>query len=189
MPEFNIEDTEGIKDYVKSLDIYNQFDEIIVNRILQYTVMGKRPIEVEIKFFANDRLVYTHTERRLFTEPVVQFNRHFEDTVKDLSAAIIFGCSLAVEVDELKDFTISINEFSSNLVIVKTPDSQYTLRLNRNSENVTVASVLAKYEIDCDDYTAWHEFKTKHVVELDELKSVVERFKALREQIVQSISI
>lgn len=189
MPEFNIEDTEGIKDYVKSLDIYKQFDEIIVNRILQYTVMGKRPIEVEIKFFANDRLVYTHTERRSFTEPVVQFNRYFEDTVKDLSAAIIFGCNLAIEVDELKDFTIIMNEFSSNLVIVSTSDSQYTLHLSKNYDELSVSSVVAKYEIDCEDFKSSHEFKTNYAVELDELKSVVEQFKALREQIVQSISI
>lgn len=189
MPEFNIEDTEGIKEYVRSLDIYNQFDKIIVNQITHFTADRSRPIGVEIKFFANDKLVYTHTERRSFTEPVVQFNHDFEDTVKDLSTAIIFGCNLAVEVDELKDFTISINEFSSNLVIVKTPDSQYTLRLNRNSENVTIASALARYEIDCGDFKSSHEFKAKHAVKLNELKSVVEQFKALREQIVQSISI
>ena len=189
MPEFNIEDTEGIKEYVRSLDVYKQFDEVIVDQILQYTVMGKRPIEVEIKFFANDKLVYTHTERRLFTEPVVRFDHYFEDTVKDLSAAIIFGCSLAVEVDELENFMIFMDEFSSNLAVVKTADSQYTLRLNRNSENVTVASVSARYEIDCGDFKSSHEFKAKHAVKLNELKSVVEQFKALREQIVQKISI
>lgn len=189
MPEFNIEDTEGIKDYVKSLDIYNQFDEVIVDQILQYTVMGKRPIEVEIKFFANDKLVYTHTERRLFTEPVVRFDHYFEDTVKDLSAAIIFGCSLAVEVNELKDFMIIMNEFSSNLVIVSTSDSQYTLHLRRNSDELAVSSIVAKYEIDCENFKSSHEFRTKGTIKLDELKSVVEKFKALREQIVQSISI
>lgn len=187
MLEFKIDDIAGITEYIKSLDIYDQFDEIIVNQISQYTVMGKRPIEVEIKFFANDKLVYTHTERRLFTEPVVQFNHYFEDTVKELSTAIIFGRSLAADVGESLDFMIFIDEFSSNLAVVKTLDSQYTLRLNQNSENATVASVLARYEIDCGDYTAWHEFKTKHAVKLDELKSVVEKFKSLREQIVQNV--
>lgn len=189
MPEFNIEDTKGIKEYVRSLDIYNQFDEIIVDQITHFTADRRRPIEVEIKIFASDKLVYTHTERRLFTEPVVRFDRYFEDTIKDLSTAIIFGCSLAVEVDELEDFMIIMDEFSSNVVVVKTIDSQYTLLLNRNSENITIASVLARYEIDCEDFKFSHEFKTKHAVKLDELKSVVEQFKALREQIVQSISI
>ena len=189
MPEFNIEDTEGIKDYVKSLDIYNQFDEIIVDQITHFTADRSVPIEVEIKIFANDRLFYTRTERRLFTEPIVQFNRYFEKDVKDLSNVLVLGRSIIAEVDELKDFMIIMNEFSSNLVIVSTSDSQYTLHLSKNYDEFSVSSVVAKYEIDCGDFKSSHEFKTKHAVELEELKSVVEKFKSLREQIVQSISI
>lgn len=55
MPAFNIDDTEGIINYIKSLDIYTQFDEIIVNQISQYTVMGSRPSEVEVKIVACDK--------------------------------------------------------------------------------------------------------------------------------------
>lgn len=183
MPEFNIEDTEGIKEYVRSLDVYKQFDEVIVDQILQYTVMGKRPIEVEIKIFANDRLFYTHTERRLFTEPIVQFNRYFEKDVKDLSNALVLGRSIVAEVEELTDFTIFSEGYSSGLVVSKTLDSQYNLYVNRDSDDAVTVSVLARYKIDCGTFTAQHDFKTKRVIELDELKSVLEYFKSLRDKI------
>lgn len=61
MPKFKIDDTEGIINYIKSLDIYSQFDEIIVNQISQYTVMGSRPSEVEVKIVAmRQDFLYSH---------------------------------------------------------------------------------------------------------------------------------
>lgn len=187
MPEYKIDDIVGIAEYIKSLDIYSQFDEIIVNQITQYTVMGRRPIEVEVKIIACDKTFYTHTERRLFTEPNVSFDHFFEQEVKDLSASIMFGRKLVEETEELNEFTLFSEGHSSGLVVSKTLDSQYNLYVNRDADDIVKASVLARYEFGCDDFTARHEFKTNRAIEIDELKIAVEKFKALREQIVQNI--
>lgn len=183
MPAFNINDIVGIAEYIKSLDIYSQFDEIIVNQITQSTVTGRRPIEVEVKIVACDKTFYTHTERRLFTEPNVSFDHFFEQEVKDLSASVMLGRKLVDEVEELTDFTIFNEGYSSGLVISKTLDSQYNLYVNRGSDDDLTVSVLARYEIDCGDFNAQHEFKTKRVIEIDRLKSVLEHFKSLRDKI------
>ena len=183
MPKFKIDDTEGIINYIKSLDIYTQFDEIIVNQISQYTVMGSRPSEVEVKIVACDKTFYTHTERRLFTEPNVSFDHFFEQEVKDLSASIMFGRKLVEETEELNEFTLFSERQSSGLVVSKTLDSQYNLYVNRDADDIVKASVLARYEFGCDDFTARHEFKTKSVIEIDRLKSVLEHFKSLRDKI------
>lgn len=183
MPAFNIDDIVGITEYIKSLDIYSQFDEIIVNQITQYTVMGRRPIEVEVKIVACDKTFYTHTEQRLFTEPNVSFDHFFEQEVKDLSASIMFGRKLVEETEELNEFTLFSEGRSSGLVVSKTLDSQYNLYVNRDADDIVKASVLARYEFDCGDFTARHEFNTKRTIELDTLKSVLEYFKSLRDKI------
>lgn len=183
MPEFKIDDIVGIAEYIKSLDIYSQFDEIIVNQISQDTVMGRRPTEVEVKIVACDKTFYTHTERRLFTEPNVSFDHFFEQEVKDLSASVMLGRKLVDEVEELTDFTIFNEGYSSGLVISKTLDSQYNLYVNRDSDDAVTVSVLARYEIDCGTFTAQYEFKTKSVIEIDRLKSVLEHFRSLRDKI------
>lgn len=183
MPAFNINDIVGIAEYIKSLDIYSQFDEIIVNQITQYTVMGSRPIEVEVKIVACDKTFYTHTERCLFTEPNVSFNHFFEQEVKDLSASVMIGRKLVDEVEDLTEFTIFNEGYSSGLVISKTLDSQYNVYVDRGSDDALTVSVLARYEVDCGDFNAQHEFKTKRVIEIDRLKSVLEHFKSLRDKI------
>ena len=183
MPAFNIDDIVGIAEYIKSLDIYSQFDKVIVNQISQYTVMGSRPSAVEVKIVACDKTFYTHTERRLFTEPNVSFDHFFEQEVKDLSASVMIGRKLVDEVEELTDFTLFSEGQSSGLVVSKTLDSQYNLYVNRGSDDALTVSVLVRYELGCGDFNAQHEFKTKSVIEIDRLKSVLEHFKSLRDKI------
>ena len=183
MPEFKIDDIVGITEYIKSLDIYSQFDKIIVNQITQYTVMGRRPSAVEVKIVACDKTFYTHTRQRLFTEPNVSFDHFFEQELKDLSASVMLGRKLVDEVEELTDFTIFNEGYSSGLVISKTLNSQYNLYVNRDADDIVKASVLARYELNCGDFTTRHEFKTKRVIEIDRLKIVLEHFKSLRDKI------
>ena len=47
MLEFKIDDISGITEYIKSLDIYDQFDKIIVNHITEHTPMGRRATSIE----------------------------------------------------------------------------------------------------------------------------------------------
>ena len=183
MPAFNIDDIVGITEYIKSLDVYSQFDKVIVNQISQYTVMDSRPSAVEVKIVACDKTFYTHTERRLFTEPNVSFGHFFEQELKDLSASVMLGRKLIDEVEELTDFTIFSEGYSSGLVASKTLDSQYNLYVNRDADDIVKTSVLARYDLNCGDFTVRHEFKTNRAIEIDELKSSIEHFKSLRDKI------
>lgn len=61
--------------------------------------------------------------------------------------------------------------------------SEYNLYVNRDADDIVKASVLARYEFGCDDFTARHEFKTNRAIEIDELKSVLDHFKSLRDKI------
>lgn len=74
MKEFKIDDIIGIINYVKSLDIYTQFDEIIITPIFTNDPMRQRFDSIEIGIKADNRLIFVHTERRLFTEPKINLD-------------------------------------------------------------------------------------------------------------------
>lgn len=183
MPEFKIDEIFGIAEYIKSLDIYSQFDEIIVNQISQYTVMGSRPSEVEVKIVACDKTFYTHTERRLFTEPNVSFDHFFEQEVKDLSASVLFGRKLVECIDTFDRFSI-VDSDLVNLVITENKTAKYVLRVYLNDDEVAVANVSAKFKFDHDTFNSSHEFKTKSAIKIEQLKEVLDSFEKLKKSIV-----
>ena len=183
MPEFKIDEIVGIAEYIKSLDIYDQFDEIIVDQITQDTVMGRRPIEVEVKIVALCNIFYTHTEQRLFTEPNVSFDHFFEQEVKDLSASVLFGRKLVECIDEFDKFSI-VDSDHANLVIAKNKTVKYVLRVYLNDDEIAVANVSAKFKFEHDTFNSSHEFKTKSSVKIDQLKEVLDSFEKLKKSIV-----
>lgn len=183
MSEFKIDEIVGIAEYIKSLDIYNQFDEIIVDQITQDTVMGRRPIEVEVKIVALGNIFYTHTEQRLFTEPNVSFDHFFEQEVKDLSASVLFGRKLVECIDTFDRFSI-VDSDHVNLVIAENKIAKYVLRVYLNDDDIAVANVSAKFKFEHDTFNSSHEFKTKSAVKIDQLKEVLDSFEKLKKSIV-----
>lgn len=183
MSEFKIDEIVGIAEYIKSLDIYDQFDEIIVDQITQDTVMGRRPIEVEVKIVALGNIFYTHTEQRLFTEPNVSFDHFFEQEVKDLSASVLFGRKLIECIDTFDKFSV-VDSDRVNLVIVKNKIAKYVLRVYLNDDEVAVANVSAKFKFEHDTFNSSHEFKTKSAIKIEQLKEVLDSFEKLKKSIV-----
>ena len=184
MPEFKIDEIVGIAEYIKSLDIYDQFDEIIVDQITQDTVMGRHPIEVEVKIVALGNIFYTHTEQRLFTEPNVSFDHFFEQEVKDLSASVLFGRKLIEYVDEFDRFSVVECVECMNLVVAENKNAKYVLRVYLNNKEIAVANVSAKFKFEHDTFNSSHEFKTKSAIKIDQLKEVVDSFEKLKNSIV-----
>lgn len=182
MPEFKVDEIVGIAEYIKSLDIYDQFDEIIVDQITQDTVMGRRPIEVEVKIVALGNIFYTHTEQRLFTEPNVSFDHFFEQEVKDLSASVLFGRKMIECIDTFDRFSV-VDSDRVNLVIAKNKTMKYVLRVYLNDDEVAVANVSAKFKFSHDSFNSSHEFKTKSAIKIEELKEVVDSFEKLKNTI------
>ncbi len=182
MSEFKIEDTDSIKDYVRSLDIYDQFDEIVVNVVAQYTVVGRRPATVEIQIIADEYILYSHTEKRLFEDPIVEFDHYFENDIRLLSATLVFARNLISETEELQKYHIELND-SYNLVIAKALNTSHVLRVSLNKDDDAVANVRVITTIEHEDFDSIHQFQTKSVIKLEELKSVLESFRSLREEL------
>lgn len=63
MQSFKIDDIAGIINYIKSLDIYTQFDEITITPILTNDLTRQRFDAIEIRIKADNRLIFVHTER------------------------------------------------------------------------------------------------------------------------------
>lgn len=182
MSEFKIDDIVGIAEYIKSLDIYDQFDEIIVDQITQDTVTGRRPIEVEVKIVALGNIFYTRTEQRLFTEPNVSFDHFFEQEVKDLSASVMIGRKLVECIDEFDKFSI-VDSDHVNLVIAENKTAKYVLRVYLNDDEIAVANVRAKFKFNHDTFSSTHEFAAMKPIEIEELKEVVDSFEKLKNTI------
>ena len=182
MQSFNIEDIAGIINCIKSLDIYDQFDEIIVTTIMQSTPMGSRPDSIKISIKVDDQLILTHIEQRLFKEPKIRFDYHFEEAVKSLSSSVIFGRSLVHCIDDFSSYQI-IDNSRSKLVIAQNETIKYALQVYLNDKEIAVANVLAKFKFDRDAFESTHEFKTKSSIEIEELKDVIESFEKLKNNI------
>lgn len=182
MKEFEIDDIAGIINYIKSLDIYTQFDEIIITPIFTNNPMRQRFDAIEIGIKADDRLIFTHTERRLFTEPKINLDHYFEQEIKYLSASVIFGRSLVHCIDDFSSYQI-IDNSRSKLVIAQNETIKYALQVYLNDKEIAVANVLAKFKFDRDAFESTHEFKTKSSIEIEELKDVIESFEKLKNNI------
>lgn len=182
MKEFRIDDTEGIINYIKSLDIYTQFDEIIVIPIPTNDPMRQRFDSVEIGIKADGRLIYVHTERRLFTDPVIRLDHYFEREIEYLSASVIFGRNLIRCTKDFNNFDI-VDSDRVNLVIAENKTVKYVLRVYLNEEGIAVANVRAKFKFDHDTFKSVHEFAAKKPIEIEELKEVINSFEKLKNAI------
>lgn len=182
MQSFNIEDIAGIINYVKSLDIYDQFDEIIITTILTNDLTRQRFDAIEIGIKVDDQLIFTHIEQRLFTEPMIRFDYHFEEAVKSLSASVIFGRSLIHCIDDFDRYTI-IDDSRSKLVVAENETTKYSLQVYLNDEEIAVAKVSTKFKFDYDEFESSHEFASKKLIKIEELKDMIDSFEKLKNSI------
>ena len=183
MKEFKIDDIAVIINYVKSLDIYTQFDEITVIQIMKYTQMGSRPDSIEISIKVDDHKIFVHKERRLFTDPTIRLDHYFEREIKYLSASVIFGRNLVHCINDLSSYQI-IDDSNSKLVIAKNEMTKYSLQVYLNDEEIAVAKVSTKFKFDHDAFESAHEFASKKLIEIEELKDMIESFEKLKNSIV-----
>ena len=183
MPAFNINDIVGITEYIKSLDIYDQFDEIIVIPLVNNDPMRRKHDSIEIRIKSDDRLIFIHTERLSFVNPMINLDHYFDRDVKYLSASVLFGRKLVECIDTFDRFSI-VDSDLVNLVIAKNKTAKYVLRVYLNDDEIAVANISDKFEFDHDTFNSSHEFKTKSAVKIDQLKDVLDSFEKLKNSIV-----
>lgn len=172
MKQFNTDDATGILEYVKSLDLFDQFDEVTVDLLARDSIDDKRIHGVVITIKSLDRMIYRVQQHRIFAEQIFEFSKYFEQDIRFLSAAVLFLRRL-LEIDEsltnlrfeFKDFWVSAT--ASNEI------SSFKLDALVNSDNEPVASVSYEFELETRLMNSKHSFKTKSAIKIDELGEVI----------------
>lgn len=184
MTKFQVNDAVGIKEYIKSLDTFEQFDEVSVQPVENRDPMSDGRIQeawLEVKSLS--KVVYRHKISRNFYEPVFEFSSWFEQDMKYLSAAILFARKLLDLDDTLTNFKIDTKDFWTT-VMFYTNESSYELlyecNVSVNTSNEAVSSIMHKFKSDEGSMTYTHIFETKSVIKIEELESVVNEFVRLR---------
>jgi hypothetical protein len=180
--QFNTSDAEGIVEYIKSLDLCNQFDEIIVDLLRRDSIDDNRIHEVRIMIKSLDRVIYRLQHHRNFAEEIFEFSKFFEQDIKFLSAAVLFLRKLKEIDSSLTDFNFEIKDFwvSAN---VSNEISSYTLNAMLDTNGNAVATVETSFSLDQRLLASKHSFRTKSAIEIEELKEVIEEFSLIKSAI------
>lgn len=180
--QFNTSDAEGIVEYIKSLDLCNQFDEIIVDLLRRDSIDDDRIHEVRIMIKSLDRVIYRLQHHRNFAEEIFEFSKYFEQDIKFLSAAVLFLRKLKEYDDSLTDFRFEIKDFwvSAN---VSNEISSYTLDAMIDTNCNAVATVETRFSLDRGLLASKHSFRTKSAIRVEELEDVIEEFSQIKSAI------
>lgn len=184
MTKFQVNDAVGIKEYIKSLDTFEQFDEVSVQQVENRDPMSDGRIQeawLEVKSLS--KVVYRHKISRNFYEPVFEFSSWFEQDMKYLSAAILFARKLLDLDDTLADFKIDTKDFWTTVMFYTNEssyESLYECNVSVNVSNEAVSSIMHKFKSDEGNMTYTHIFETKSVIKIEELESAINEFVRLR---------
>lgn len=173
MTKFQVNDAVGIKEYIKSLDTFEQFDEVNVDLLRRDSIDDKRVHAVRITIKFSDSVIHRSQHEREFVEPVFRFDKYFEQDIKYLSAATLFIRKLLETDNSLTDFKIDQKDFWTT-VKVSNKTLSYVLDTMVSSEGEAVATVETEFNADNGYLVSSHSFRTKSSVEIDELASVLE---------------
>ena len=189
MSKFQVNDAVGIKEYIKSLDAFEQFDEVSVQPVENRDPMSDGRIQeawLEVKSLS--KVVYRHKISRNFYEPVFEFSSWFEQDMKYLSAAILFARKLLDLDDTLTNFKIDTKDFWTTVMFYTNEssyESLYECNVSVNASNEAVSSIMHKFKSDEDNMTYTHIFETKSAIKIEELESVVNEFVSLRDELTK----
>ena len=184
MPKFQVNDAVGIKEYIKSLDTFEQFDEVSVQPVENRDPMSDGRIQeawLEVKSLS--KVIYRHKISRNFYEPVFEFSSWFEQDIKYLSAAILFARKLLDLDDTLTNLKIDTKDFWTTVMFYTNEssyESLYECNVSVNASNEAVSSIMHKFKSDEGKMTSTHIFETKSVIKIEELESVVNEFVRLK---------
>lgn len=184
MTKFQVNDAAGIKEYIKSLDAFEQFDEVIVDLLRRDSIDDKRvhAVRVTIKFL--DRVIYRSQHEREFLEPVFEFDKYFVQDIKYLSAAVLFLRKLQEYDNSLTDFKINRKDFWTT-VEVSNKTLSYVLDAMIDAKGEAVATVETEFDTDNGYLASSHSFMTKSAVKIEELISALEEFERAKSYLMK----
>ena len=169
MPAFNINDTNSVKEYLKSLDIFNHFDEINVQNLanhIELTVVSDS-IEVYREFVkASDRRT-----NQIF------LGDDFYTQMNLLSAAL----EIQNRLDKIEDFRSSNIFFNPSWLSVESENGhvRYEINIYDRDEGFRMFVKVIFFE-DTEKIHSERMYCTKgSFLELSQLEAAVERFNKL----------
>lgn len=169
MPAFNINDTDSVKEYLKSLDIFHHFDEIKVQHIVNH---------LQIKIISNSKEVYREfhkvSDRR--TNQIF-LDDDFYTRMNSLSAALDIQSHLA----EIKEISSSNIFFNPNWITVDSYNDRvrYEIRVFNREEEFKIFIKVTFAERNEEIYSERMYCTDGHLVDFSRLEELVEKFDEL----------
>lgn len=171
MPVFNINDTSSVKEYLKSLDSFDHFDEIKVQHIVNH---------LQITIISNSKEVY----REFHKVSDRQTNQIFLDDdfytrMNSLSASLDIQSRLA----DIKDISISNIFFNPSWITVQSDSnrdrSSYEVRVFNREEEFKIFIKVTFAERNEEIYSERIYCTDGHLVDFSRLEELVEKFDEL----------
>lgn len=166
MPVFDIDDTSSIKEYLKSLDIFNHFDEIDVQHIADH---------LQVTIDANDKEVYYEflkvSDRR--TNQIF-LDDAFHVKMNSLSAALEIQSRLAA----LKDFSVSHIFFDPTWLTVQSKNDivRYEVRVFNKEDGFKIFIKVTFFERTEEIYSERMYCTDGKLLDFSRLEEIVQKF-------------
>lgn len=169
MPAFKIDDTNSVKEYIESLDIFHHFDEIDVQQIANH---------LQIKINSKDKEVYYELfevlDRR--TDQIFLGNE-FYSKMNSLSAALEIQSRLAA----LKEFSISRIFFDPTWLTVRSENdlARYEVRVFDREDGFKIFIKVTFFERNEEIYSERMYCTDGKILDSSRLEEIVQKFDEL----------
>lgn len=171
MPAFNINDTDSVREYLRSLDIFHHFDEINVQHIVNH---------LQITIISNSKEVYRefHKVSDCRTDQIFLGDEIYT-TMNSLSAALDIQSRLA----DIKDISSSNIFFNPSWITVHSDSdrdrSSYEVRVFDREEEFKIFVKVTFAERNEEIYSERMYCTDGHLVDFSRLEELVEKFDEL----------
>lgn len=171
MPAFNIDDTSSVKEYLKSLDSFDHFDEIDVQHIVNH---------LQITISSNSKEVYREFHKVSDRQTNQIFlGDEFYTRMNSLSAALEIQSRLA----DIKDISSSNIFFNPSWITVHSDSnldrSSYEVRVFNREEGFKIFVKVIFAERNEEIYSERMYCTDGHLVDFSRLEELVEKFDEL----------
>ena len=186
MKQFKLDDAEGIKDYIESLDICNQFEEIIVELLSGRSIDDNRIRDVRIFIRSHGQFIHSSLTSRDAFDLIFEFSEYFEEEIKSLSASMLFVQKMFSLNKELVGFEIETKDFYDSVTVASDKDS-YELRVFVRADQTPRAKIKTSFVVESSSIKSSHSLESQDVIGIDELSSVLEEFSQVKSSIMKGI--
>lgn len=171
MPAFNINDTDSVREYLRSLDIFHHFDEIDVQHIVNHLQITINSANKEV--YREFHKVSDHRTNQIF------LGDELYTRMNSLSAALDIQSRLA----DIKDISCSNIFFNPSWITVQSDSnhdrSSYEVRVFNREEEFKIFIKVTFAERNEEIYSERMYCTDGHLVDFSRLEEIVQKFDEL----------